>query len=137
MRLKPLHTTWLTLFTMLILLVSSVVNSAPLMNLQMMQSNTKGSVETVVNTSSHCGSHSMDMTMSQPPMQVTTDAEMDCADSSGTVHNCCTNACSFVFVSLPVPENQPNPQANLAAISLETTQPVVQVRHGVYRPPIV
>ncbi|CAE6943317.1 hypothetical protein [Vibrio sp. B1FLJ16] len=133
MRLKPLHTIWLTLMTTLILLVSGVVNSAPLMSLKMMQSNAAVSSDTVANTNEHCGSHNMEMSMSLP----STSSEMDCSDGSGgMVHNCCTTACSFVFVPLPVPADQPHPLANRASISLETTDPVVQISHSLYRPPI-
>lgn len=133
MRLKPLHTIWLTLFSTLILLVSSVVNSAPLMSLEMMQSNTQMPAEML--GTEHCGSHnSMDMMMPMPSNSVV--ADMGCEDNSGMVHNCCTTACSFVFVSLPVPVEQPHPLANRASISLDTTDPVVQISHSLYRPPI-
>ncbi len=135
MRLKPLHTIWFTLLTTLILLVSSVANSAPMMNLKMMTSNTnKVSVETVANTAKPCGSHSMDMNMSMVPTAA--DTGMECADSSGMVHNCCTTACSFVFVSLPFPIGQPYPKANRATINVETAEPVVHVAQDLYRPPI-
>ncbi len=135
MRLKPLHTIWITLLTTLILLVSGVVNSAPLMNLKMMQSNPSVSADSVANTSEHCGSHNMEMSMSLSPASTTSD--MHCSDSSGMVHNCCTTACSFVFVSLPVPADQPHPQANRASISLETAATAIQISQSLYRPPIV
>ncbi len=140
MRLKPLHTIWLTLCTTLILLVSSVANSAPLMNLKMMQRNTNLSAdilsaEMVANANEHCGSHSMDMPLTQ--MSADTTAEVSGTDSSGMIHNCCTTACSFVFVSLPIPENHPYPQAYRATISLEVIQPVIEATYDLYRPPIV
>ncbi|MCA0936469.1 hypothetical protein LCL85_13090 [Vibrio alginolyticus] len=132
MRLKPLHTIWLTLMTTLILLVSGVVNSAPLMSLKMMQSNAAVSSDTVANTSEHCGSHNMEMSMSLP----STSSEVDCSDGSDMVHNCCTTACSYVFVSLPVFTNQAYPLAYRTAISPEIAEPVVQVSNDLYRPPI-
>ncbi|MEX3071137.1 hypothetical protein AB3Y13_04905 [Vibrio alginolyticus] len=134
MRLKPLHTIWLTLMTTLILLVSGVVNSAPLMSLKMMQSNTSVSADTMVHTSEHCGSHNMEMSRSQSPSS--TASEMNCSDSSDMVHNCCTTACSYVFVSLPVFSNQAYPLAYRATISPEIAEPVVQVSNDLYRPPI-
>ncbi len=137
MRLKPLHTIWLTLLTTLILLVSSVANSAPLMNLKMMQRNTMASAEMIAYTNAHCGSHNMEMGMPMPSMSVASDmANTECSDSSGMVHNCCTAACSLVFVSLPVLIEQPYPQTYRATIHIETAQPVVQVTHDLYRPPI-
>ncbi|WP_411197957.1 hypothetical protein [Vibrio sp. EA2] len=62
---------------------------------------------------------------------------INCADTSGMVHNCCTTSCSFIFVSLPVPENQLSPLAYRATFKLESTDPVVQVSHDLFRPPIV
>jgi hypothetical protein len=135
MRLKPLHTIWLTLFTTLILLVSSVVNSAPLMNLRMMQSNSMLSTETIANANEHCGTHSMDM--SQHGISATSDQVMDCGSNSVMVHNCCTTACSFVFVSLPVPANQAQPLVYRTTISLDTAETIVQISSDLYRPPIV
>lgn len=143
MRLKTLHTIWLTLLTTLILLVSSVVNSAPLMNLKMMQSNSMLSTDTIANSSDHCGSHNMDMSMSKMDSMAmshssaSSDMSVGCEETSGMVHNCCTTACSFVFVSLPVPENKPNQLAYLATISLETVEPILQGSQDLYRPPIV
>ena len=130
MHLKSWHTIWLTLLTTLILLVSSVVNSAPLMNLKMM------SDQTIDQQNEHCGSHSMDMSMAMSHSSPSSDIPMNCADTSGMVHNCCTTSCSFVFVSLPVPENQLSPLAYRATFNLESPAPVVQVSHDLYRPPI-
>ncbi|MGY0615446.1 hypothetical protein [Vibrio sp. FJH11] len=141
MRLKPLHTMWLTLLTTLILLVSSVVNSAPLMNLKMMQSNSMLSADTIANSSGHCGSHNMDMSkmgsMAMSHSSASSDLSVDCADTSGMVNNCCTTACSFVFVSLPVPENKAYPLTFRTTINLETTETVVAISRDLYRPPIV
>lgn len=143
MRLKTLHTIWLTLLTTLILLVSSVVNSAPLMNLKMMQSNSMLSTDTIANSSDHCGSHNMDMSMSKMDSMAmshssaSSDMSVGCEETSGMVHNCCTTACSFVFVSLPVPENQAYPLTFRTTINLETTETVVAISRDLYRPPIV
>lgn len=132
MRLKTLHTIWLSTLTTLILLVSSVVNSAPLMSLKMMDN------QTITNPEKHCGSHNMmEMDSSMSTSSASSELTMNCADTSGMVHNCCTTSCSFVFVSLPVPENQLSPVAYRATFKLESTDPVVQVSHDLFRPPIV
>ncbi|MBR9788301.1 MAG: hypothetical protein GYB40_10230 [Vibrionaceae bacterium] len=132
MHLKSLHTIWLSILTTLVLLVSSVVNSAPLMSLKMMQE------QTITNQGEHCGSHDMmDMNMSPSPNCASSEMLMSCADASGMVHNCCKTSCSFVFVSLPAPENQLSPLAYLAIFDIESTDPVVQVSHDLFRPPIV
>ncbi|MDF4731277.1 hypothetical protein P3531_01650 [Vibrio parahaemolyticus] len=133
MRLKSLHTIWLTLCTTLILLVSSVVNSAPLMSIKMMPEH----MTEMASTNDHCGSPSMSMEMASSLSSDSTEMAMSCVDGSGMIHNCCTASCSFVFVPLPAPVSQLSPLAYRASIASEITAPVVQVTHDLYRPPIV
>lgn len=139
MRLKSLHTIWLTLCTTLILLVSSVVNSAPLMSLKMMSSDAMMSAHMteMASENDHCGSPSMSMEMASSLSSDSAEITMSCVDGSGMIHNCCTASCSFVFVPLPVTDSQLSPLACRASIALEITAPVVQVTHDLYRPPIV
>lgn len=139
MRLKSLHTIWLTLCTTLILLVSSVVNSAPLMSLKMMSSDAMMSAHMteMASENDHCGSPSMSMEMASSLSSDSAEITMSCVDSSGMIHNCCTASCSFVFVPLPVTDSQLSPLACRASIASEITAPVVQVTHDLYRPPIV
>ncbi|WP_417876973.1 hypothetical protein [Vibrio sp.] len=93
--------------------------------------------QTIAKQDEHCGSHSMEMSLAMSHSSASSDIPMSCADSSGMVHNCCTTSCSFVFVSLPVPENQLSPLAYRATFNIESNDPVVQVSHDLYRPPIV
>ncbi|TOM83065.1 hypothetical protein [Vibrio parahaemolyticus] len=143
MRLKSLHTIWLTLCTTLILLVSSVVNSAPLMSIKMMSSGAMmpEHMTEMASANDHCGSPSMSMSMSMEMASSlssdSTEMTMSCVDGSGMIHNCCTASCSFVFVPLPAPVSQLSPLAYRASIASEITAPVVQVIHDLYRPPIV
>ncbi|MFH4572349.1 hypothetical protein WMQ62_01555 [Vibrio diabolicus] len=139
MRLKSLHTIWLTLCTTLILLVSSVVNSAPLMSLKMMSSDAMVSAHMteMASENDHCGSPSMSMEMASSLSSDSAEITMSCVDGSGMIHNCCTASCSFVFVPLPVTDSQLSPLACRASIASEITAPVVQVTHDLYRPPIV
>ena len=139
MRLKSLHTIWLTLCTTLILLVSSVVNSAPLMSLKMMSSDAMMSAHMteMASENDHCGSPSMSMEMASSLSSDSAEITMICVDGSGMIHNCCTASCSFVFVPLPVTDSQLSPLACRASIASEITAPVVQVTHDLYRPPIV
>ncbi|MCA2412995.1 hypothetical protein [Vibrio chemaguriensis] len=139
MRLKSLHTIWLTLCTTLILLVSSVVNSAPLMNIKMMSSDVMMSAHMteMASENDHCGSPSMSMEMASSLSSDSVEMTMSCIDGSGMIHNCCTASCSFVFVPLPVTDSQLSPLACRASIASEITAPVVQVTHDLYRPPIV
>ncbi|MCR9606743.1 hypothetical protein NB499_00070 [Vibrio alginolyticus] len=139
MRLKSLHTIWLTLCTTLILLVSSVVNSAPLMSLKMMSSDAMMSVHMteMASENNHCGSPSMSMEMASSLSSDSAEMTMSCVDGSGMIHNCCTASCSFVFVPLPATDNQLSPLACRASIASEINAPVVQVTHDLYRPPIV
>ncbi|EIO5873691.1 hypothetical protein RII72_005177 [Vibrio parahaemolyticus] len=141
MRLKSLHTIWLTLCTTLILLVSSVVNSAPLMSIKMMSSDAMmpEHMTEMASANDHCGSPSMSMSMEMASSlsSNSTEMTMSCVDGSGMIHNCCTASCSFVFVPLPTPVSQLSPLAYRASIASEITAPVVQVTHDLYRPPIV
>ncbi|HHX8639198.1 TPA: hypothetical protein ACVO4S_005105 [Vibrio diabolicus] len=139
MRLKSLHTIWLTLCTTLILLVSSVVNSAPLMSLKMMSSDAMMSAHMteMASENDHCGSPSMSMEMASSLSSNSAEMTMSCVDGSGMTHNCCTASCSFVFVPLPVTDSQLSPLACRTSIASEITAPVVQVTHDLYRPPIV
>ncbi|EOX4456074.1 hypothetical protein ACJ5M8_004885 [Vibrio antiquarius] len=139
MRLKSLHTIWLTLCTTLILLVSSVVNSAPLMSLKMMSSDAMMSAHMteMASENDHCGSPSMSIEMASSLSSDSAEITMSCVDGSGMIHNCCTASCSFVFVPLPVTDSQLSPLACRASIASEITAPVVQVTHDLYRPPIV
>ncbi|HBI3711382.1 hypothetical protein DXE05_10730 [Vibrio parahaemolyticus] len=141
MRLKSLHTIWLTLCTTLILLVSSVVNSAPLMSIKMMSSGAMmpEHMTEMASANDHCGSPSMSMSMEMASSlsSDSTEMPMSCVDGSGMIHNCCTASCSFVFVPLSAPVSQLPPLAYRASIASEITAPVVQVTHDLYRPPIV
>lgn len=101
MHLKSLHTIWLTLFTTLVLLVSSVANSEPLMNIQMMSTG-MAHHPSMMSDSEHCGMPGMmDVSMTDASMSEDGDARetsMNCGGGSGMVHTCCTAACTIVFV---------------------------------------
>lgn len=98
MRLKSLHTTWLTLFTTLMLLVSSVANSAPLMNIQMMSNGVMNHGQSMMmDDSEHCGMPGM-MDVSITEDGEVRESRMNCGGGSGMVHTCCTAACSLVFL---------------------------------------
>lgn len=139
MHLKSLHTIWLTLFTTLVLLVSSVANSEPLMNIQMMSTG-MAHHPSMMSDSEHCGMPGMmDVSMNDASMSEGGDARetsMNCGGGSGMVHTCCTAACTIVFVPLPNPINSPMPVVYRATITPEVASPVVHVSRDLYRPPI-
>lgn len=139
MHLKSLHTIWLTLFTTLVLLVSSVANSEPSMNIQMMSTG-MAHHPSMMSDSEHCGMPCMmDVSMSDASMSEDGDARetsMNCGGGSGMVHTCCTAACTIVFVPLPNPINSPMPVVYRATITPEVASPVVHVSRDLYRPPI-
>ncbi|EPV8284728.1 hypothetical protein ACWARO_004889 [Vibrio alginolyticus] len=139
MHLKSLHTIWLALFTTLVLLVSSVANSEPLMNIQMMSTG-MAHHPSMMSDSEHCGMPgTMDVSMTDGSMSEDGDARetsMNCGGGSGMVHTCCTAACTIVFVPLPNPVNSPMPVVYRAAITPEVASPVVHVSRDLYRPPI-
>ncbi|EJL6732640.1 hypothetical protein NMR87_001415 [Vibrio alginolyticus] len=135
MHLKSLHTIWLTLFTTLVLLVSS----EPLMNIQMMSTG-MAHHPSMMSDSEHCGMPGMmDVSMTDGSMSEDGDARetsMNCGGGSGMVHTCCTAACTIVFVPLPNPINSPMPVVYRATITPEVASPVVHVSRDLYRPPI-
>ena len=144
MHLKSLHTIWLTLFTTLVLLVSSVANSEPLMNIQMMSTG-MAHHPSMMSDSEHCGMPGMmdvsmtDVSMSEASVAENSDARetnMNCGGGSGMVHTCCTAACTIVFVPLPNPINSPMPVVYRTTITPEVASPVVHVSRDLYRPPI-
>ncbi|ELB2760520.1 hypothetical protein AB3A37_005092 [Vibrio alginolyticus] len=140
MHLKSLHTIWLTLFTTLVLLVSSVANSEPLMNIQMMSIG-MAHHPSMMSDSEHCGMPGMmDVSMTDASMSEdgdTRETSMNCGGGgSGMVHTCCTAACTIVFVPLPNPVNSPMPVVYRATITPEVASPVVHVSRDLYRPPI-
>lgn len=145
MHLKSLHTIWLTLFTTLVLLVSSVANSEPLMNIQMMSTGIAHH-PSMMSDSEHCGMPSMmdvsmtDVSISEASVAKNSDVRetsISCGRCSGTVHSCCTAACTIVFVTLPNPINSLMPVVYRATITPEVAFPVVHVSSDLYRPPIV
>ena len=144
MHLKSLHTIWLTLFTTLVLLVSSVANSEPLMNIQMMSTG-MAHHPAMMSDNEHCGMPGMmDVSMTDVSMSEASVAEnggvsetsMNCGGGSGMVHTCCTAACTIVFVPLPNPINSPMPVVYRTTITPEVASPVVHVSRDLYRPPI-
>ena len=139
MHLKSLHTIWLNLFRTLVLLVSSVVNSEPMMNIQMMSTG-MAHHPSMMSDSEHCGMPGMmDVSMTDGSMSEDGDARetsMNCGGGSGMVHTCCTAACTIVFVPLPNPVNSPMPVVYRATITPEVASPVVHVSRDLYRPPI-
>ncbi|HDM8231680.1 TPA: hypothetical protein P0E28_001076 [Vibrio campbellii] len=144
MHLKSLHTIWLTLFTTLVLLVSSVANSEPLMNIQMMSTG-MAHHPAMMSDNEHCGMPGMmDVSMTDVSMSEASVVEnggvretsMNCGGGSGMVHTCCTAACTIVFVPLPNPINSPMPVVYRTTITPEVASPVVHVSRDLYRPPI-
>ncbi|UTZ44037.1 hypothetical protein [Vibrio campbellii] len=144
MHLKSLHTIWLTLFTTLVLLVSSVANSEPLMNIQMMSTG-MAHHPAMMSDNEHCGMPGMmDVSMTDVSMSEASVAEnggvretsMNCGGGSGMAHTCCTAACTIVFVPLPNPINSPMPVVYRTTITPEVASPIVHVSRDLYRPPI-
>ena len=144
MHFKSLHTIWLTLFTTLVLLVSSVANSEPLMNIQMMSTG-MAHHPAMMSDNEHCGMPGMmDVSMTDVSMPEASVAEnggvretsMNCGGGSGMVHTCCTAACTIVFVPLPNPINSLMPVVYRTTITPEVASPVVHVSRDLYRPPI-
>ncbi|HHF2900025.1 hypothetical protein NDJ13_17105 [Vibrio alginolyticus] len=134
MRLKTMHTIWLTLFTSLVLLVSSVVNSAPMMNMQMMSNNQMTQHPSMMDEQDCDMPEMKDHIMASPVEK--NSSKINCNGGSGMVHTCCTAACTIVFVPLPIPVNRTSPNVYRAPITPDVLSPIVHVSRDLYRPPI-
>jgi hypothetical protein len=137
MRFSIRHTTWLTLFTALVLLVSSLANSTP-----MMMSQLKSTADTMMHDhssmlaskSEHCSlpvAAKSDSAADHCPPEVS----MSC-DESGKAHSCCTATCSLVLMPLPESTGRVPPLAFRSSILQDTISPVVQISRDLFRPPI-
>ncbi|OAN11103.1 hypothetical protein A3K86_19215 [Photobacterium jeanii] len=145
MRHNSKHTIWLTLLTSLMFLISSVVNSAPLMNIEMMSKGMMSHGQSMMDHSEPCGMSNMtDLALSAENdindhhVKTSPQAEtnMNCGGSTSMVHTCCTAACSIVFTPLPIPDNRTTPIEQRASVTPEQISPVVQVSRDLFRPPI-
>jgi hypothetical protein len=125
-----LHTIWITTLTLVALLLSSAVTSAPLMPLQMLANNQMAMTSDAHD--SHC--MSTNTTTAQP-------SESECcgSDSMSTEHQCCTSSCIASNTALTEPVSAlPNIQPyRLVLITSEVIRRSSAIANALFRPPIV
>ncbi|WP_367986552.1 hypothetical protein AB2S62_08195 [Vibrio sp. NTOU-M3] len=132
MRYSRLRIFWITALSIMTMLVSSVVSSAPLMTFHMLSNNQTQMM------SSHCGEPSSD-TMQHHDTSHTMKHQssfMACAGDVDMQHNCCGATCVSVLGFVPVTTNSALLPAQLALIPHEPLLVAVSRGRSLYRPPI-
>lgn len=126
MHRKSRRTIWLTLLTSLVLIVSGVVNSTPLMTFSMIS-------DSMIPAEHHCAgmSHTADNEHSEHSAQQPPGCDHDMT----MAHTCCTATCSTAFV-LPVQHQPFSLNSQLALRPAESVVSVVYTSQSLYRPPI-
>ncbi|MEI8595849.1 hypothetical protein [Photobacterium sp. Hal280] len=116
----------LILWTSLVLMVSSVVNSTPLMTFSMISGS-------MVTADHHCAgmSHTADTEHAEHSAQ----QPSGCDHEMTMAHTCCTATCSPAFV-LPVQYQLFPLMSQLALRPAESKASVVDTSRTLYRPPI-
>ncbi len=129
MYIKRLRTIWITSFTLIALLLSSVASSAPLMSVKMLNMN--HSMMVMSSSMDCCDDESMtDHQHHQAP-----ESPSHC-DNMGGIDNCCSIACVSSVAFLPHNFNSLSQQSNLTLIAIEKTHQLNTSTPTLYRPPI-
>ena len=127
---KKLHIIWVTVLTLVALLLSSAVTSAPLMPLQMLaESQTTQMTMLADYADTHCVSS---------PESMTSDHQKCCITDNMTSdhHQCCYSNCVASYTILPSPVFAFSQTANLVLISKEPISRVSSIASALFRPPI-
>lgn len=135
--MHSLKTTWITLLSMMAMLISSYVSSAPLMSVMMSTSAVVDASDMV--TSCHqrsdslvTASHTGHVSASTP---IQSSADVDHCQTNERVHSCCSTVCGSV--SYPIYATTINFQlaSHRAAYSTLSAHPSVGHPIGILRPP--
>lgn len=136
MRLSSLRIIWITLFSIVTLLSSSVVASSPLMTFNMLttmsashiskNSSLSGCHDHLSNSASSASSHEhgIEKTASH------------CDSDSKSVHNCCSATCINIMAFVPNSVNHALLSEELALIEGSTQKVFSLYPQSLYRPPI-
>ncbi|WP_297482599.1 hypothetical protein [uncultured Photobacterium sp.] len=126
---KRLRTIWITSFTLIALLLSSVASSAPLMSIKMLSMN--NSITVMSSTMDYCDDESMVDHQHHQAQQ----SAAHC-DKMGGVDNCCSMACLSNIAFLPSQFENLFQPSNLTLIAIEKTPQLNTTTPTLYRPPI-
>ncbi|MEC6816904.1 hypothetical protein VXS05_17965 [Photobacterium toruni] len=129
MYIKRLRTIWITSFTLIALLLSSVAFSAPLMSIKMLGMN--NSMMTMSLPMDCCDDESMTPHQHHQAQQSTVHC-----DKMGGIDNCCSVACLSNIAFLPSQFEHLSQPSNLTLIAIEKTHQLNTTTPTLYRPPI-
>jgi mannitol-specific phosphotransferase system IIBC component len=132
MSFSPIRKIWITLISILAMLMSSFVYSAPLMTFQM-ASNTH---QTNMQADTPCGMTAKVDHSHHEPTHVESQSQNACSGENDIAHNCCGSVCASA-VALFTPSAQSAHIASfLALIHSESVGDTVYRQASLYRPPI-
>ncbi|PSU93809.1 hypothetical protein [Photobacterium kishitanii] len=129
MYIKRLRTIWITSFTLIALLLSSVAASAPLMSVKMLGMN--NTMTTMSSTMDCCDDESMTSHQHHQAPKSTTHC-----DKMGGIDKCCSVACFTGVAFLPSPFSRIFQQSTRTLITIEKTHHLNTTTPTLYRPPI-
>lgn len=163
MRFTSHRTFWIALFSIFMMLMSSIVSSAPLMTFQMLSDGAIPTLEAVTGQDDREPNHRSTDHHHEAPcsaaMMATHHAESpsvpahpaasssntasnaqhamaNCNDSQDMPHNCCSAACISVFAFLPRLKQSIVRQAQLVPFTPDVIAMVPAHPQSLYRPPI-
>ncbi|MGF1767957.1 hypothetical protein L4D06_11335 [Enterovibrio makurazakiensis] len=141
MRFSSFRTFWISVISLLVMLLSSFASSASSLSMQMdMMSGHKMSANVVdcdmgkqpVNLHAQHANHKL----IDEPIDQSSASPTHCGDDTNMVHNCCSATC-FTSVALLSPAYQSQQLlTQLALISSERDISVIERTQSLYRPPI-
>lgn len=123
---QEMHTFWVTILTLVAIMLSSVANSAPLMPLQMLADNQMTMSED--SSGSHCAS-SHESTVSE---------QQECCEGEGMIseHQCCYSSCFTNYSVVTSPIYELSQTSILVLISKDPISRVSSITSALFRPPI-
>jgi hypothetical protein len=124
---QRLHTIWVTTLTLIALLLSSAVTSAPLMPLQML-ANSQMTMTINDSSSTHC----------MPSQEDIVNKIQECCDSESMVmdHQCCASTCVASYTALPGSSHTYTQSSSLVLIPEIIVRQANSVTSSLFRPPI-
>jgi len=131
MRLSTYRIVWISLLSMLALLSSELVSSAPLMTFQMASQAQPANAAV-----DHCSAQSAVIAANDGHSASHDIPSVSCEADPDKMHNCCSAACVSVFAYFPPANQIVNARTHLALIPLERQGNSIERPRSLYRPPI-
>ncbi|KXF83081.1 DUF2946 family protein [Enterovibrio coralii] len=131
MHLSAFRKFWITAFSVLVMLISSIASGAPMMTFEMMDKQHVS--QTAVNA---CDTQSNVMAHHEMHGMTTSQMSSDCGSSTMMDHDCCPAVCLSAFALFDNPYQSPQNNAKLALINADQRASVIERAQSLYRPPI-